>query len=562
LFFTLTSASLVGTSPPPPADLVFLGGKIVTMDADRPTAEAIAMRGDRIIFVGSEKDIAAHIGDGTEVIRLGGRLVVPGFIEGHGHFMGLGESLMMLDLRRAKTWDEIVKQVETAAREAKPDAWIIGRGWHQEKWDRKPEPHIDGYPTHDALSRVSPQNPVMLSHASGHMSAANAEAMRLAGVTSATRPPPGGEIVKNAMGEPIGIFRETAQGLISRAHAAAERNRSSEEQKQVQLRAIEKATAECLSKGITSFQDAGSPFSVVEVFKSLAESGKLKLRLWVMLRDENSALAAGLSKYRLIGHGNNYLTVRAVKRAIDGALGPHGAWLLEPYEDMPSSAGLNTTSVESLRATAKLALEHDYQLCVHAIGDRANRETLNVFEEAFGSKPTKESRRWRIEHAQHLHPDDIPRFAKLGVIASMQGIHCTSDAPFVIARLGHRRAEQGAYVWRDLIRSGATVSNGTDAPVEDVDPIDCFYAAVTRRTKSGTAFFPKQAMTREEALKSYTKDAAYAAFEEDIKGSLTPGRLADVVVLSHDIMTCPEDEIRSAKVDYTIVGGKVAFSRK
>jgi predicted amidohydrolase YtcJ len=539
------------------ADLVLLSGKIVTVDPKRPTAEALAVRGDRIVAIGTDKEVSGLVGDGTKVIRLQGKLVIPGFIEGHGHFVGLGQSMQMLDLRKAKSWEEIVKQVEGAVRTAAPGAWIVGRGWHQEKWERKSEPNVHGYPTHAALSRVTPQNPVLLTHASGHMCFANAEAMRLASVVAATKDPKGGEIVRDQDGQPVGVFRETAQGLITRARTGAQRDRTPEERSKDLLQAIELATAECLAKGITSFQDAGSPFETIDVFQKLAGDGQLKLRLWVMVRDDNDRLAGKLAAYRQVGLGNNHLTVRAIKRSIDGALGPHGAWLLDPYADLPGSAGLNTSPVESIRETARLALKHDYQLCVHAIGDRANRETLNLFEEAFRTNPSKEGRRWRVEHAQHLHPDDISRFARLGVLASMQGIHCTSDAVYVIPRLGLRRAEQGAYVWRSLLDSGAVVTNGTDAPVEDVNPLDCFYASVTRKLPSGVAFFPKQCMTRDEALRSYTRDCAYAAFEEDLKGTLSPGKLADIVVLSRDITTCPEEEILKAKVVYTIVGGKV-----
>src|SRR5205085_2459488 len=259
--------------------------------------------------------------------------------------------------------------------------------------------------------------------------------------------------------------------------------------------------------------------------------------------------------------GNNYLTVRAIKRAIDGALGPHGAWLLEPYEDLPGSAGLNTSSIESIRETARLALKHNCQLCVHAIGDRANRETLNIFEDTFKAHPDRKDLRWRVEHAQHISAADIPRFGQLGVIAAMQGIHCTSDAPYVLLRLGATRAEEGAYVWQKLIKSGAIVGNGTDAPVEDVSPLASYYASVSRKLKDGTVFYPDQRMSRQEALKSYTWNNAYAAFEESLKGSLDVGKLADVTVLSRDIMTIPEDEILSTDVVYTIVGGKVAYDR-
>jgi predicted amidohydrolase YtcJ len=280
-----------------------------------------------------------------------------------------------------------------------------------------------------------------------------------------------------------------------------------------------------------------------------------------MVREGNEREAPLLSKYRTIDYGKSHLTVRAIKRQIDGALGSRGAWLLEPYSDKPESAGLNTTSIADITETARLAIANDYQLCVHAIGDRANRETLNIFEQAFKANPSKHDLRWRVEHAQHLSPQDIPRFGQLGVIASMQGIHCTSDAPYVIERLGSKRAEEGAYVWQKLMKSGAVVSNGTDAPVEDMDPIANYYATVSRKTKDGKVFFPDQRMSRMEALKSYTLNAAYAAFEESSRGSLKVGKLADMTVLSKDITSIPEDEIPTAHVSYTIVGGKVVYTK-
>jgi hypothetical protein len=549
-----------------PADLVLRGGKIVTVDERRPVADAIAARGDRIVAVGTDEEVEKLVGPKTRVIELGGRLAIPGFIEGHGHFTGLGQSRMMLDLMRVKSWDEVIEKVAEAAAKAEPGEWIVGRGWHQEKWTTRPEPNVDGYPTHDRLSRVTPKNPVLLTHASGHMSFANAEAMRLAGVDSSTQDPPGGEVLRDRQQNPIGAFRETAQGLISRAMnesraGAASKRGGAADRKSNLRRAIDLAMDECLANGVTSFQDAGSSFGAIDVFKELAASGELKLRLWVMVREDNAAMARRLADYRMVGFGDNHLTVRAIKRAIDGALGPHGAWLLEPYDDLPESAGLNTSSIESIRETARLALKHDYQLCVHAIGDRGNREVLNIFEEAFREQPARESRRWRIEHAQHLHPDDIPRFAQLGVIASMQGVHCTSDAVYVRQRLGLDRSQTGAYVWRSLMKSGAVVTNGTDVPVEDISPIESFYATVTRRLADGSTFFPEQRMTRTEALRSYTWNCAYAAFEEDFKGSLTPGKLADIVVLSRDIMTVPDDQIPGTQVLTTIVGGKVMYER-
>ncbi len=491
---------------------------------------------------------------------LAGRLAVPGFIEGHGHFMGVGEYRMNLDLMDVRSWDEVVRMVADAVKTAEPGAWIVGRGWHQEKWQAPPQPNVEGFPVHTALSAVSPDHPVFLTHASGHASFANAKAMELAGVTRATKDPPGGEILKDRSGNPTGVFRETASGLIARARAAARAKRPPQEVEAEGRQIVRLASEELLEKGVTSFQDAGSSFETIDLLRRVADEGNLGVRLWVMVRGTTEELAAKLARYRTVDAANRHLTVRAIKKSIDGALGSRGAWLLEPYADLPSSTGLNTTPVAEIEEAAKLAMQHGYQLCVHAIGDRANRETLDIFERAFEANPGRRDLRWRVEHAQHIDVADIPRFARLGVIASMQGVHCTSDAPYVIARLGADRAREGAYVWQKLMRSGAIVTNGTDAPVEDVDPIASFYSTVTRRTASGAAFYPDERMSRAEALESYTLSAAHAAFEEGSKGSISPGKLADITVLSQDIMTVPEDRIAETRVVYTIVGGVVKYS--
>jgi hypothetical protein len=550
IVFAVCGSSCAGQQ----ASFAILNARIVTMDEARPQAQAIACRDERIVAVGSNEEIDQLVGRQTKVLRLSGELVLPGFIEGHGHFVGLGRARLMLDLTRSRSFSEIVDQVAVAAQKAEPGRWILGRGWHQDKWTEHPSDHIGGYPRHNRLSAVSPRNPVLLAHASGHMCLVNAVAMHLSSIDHATPNPPGGEIVKDEAGQPTGVLRETAQNLCYIAHERSEQSLSD------LAEAVNVATAECLSKGITSFQDAGSSFAVIDYLRTLADKHELGLRMWVMVREDNAQLRRKLPQYRMIGYGNDYLTVRAIKCAIDGALGAHGAWLLEPYDDLPSSTGLNTTPIPIIREAAQLAVAHDLQLCVHAIGDRANRETLDVFAEIFGQHPSTEGRRWRIEHAQHLHPDDIPRFAQLGVIASMQGIHCPSDAVFVVKRLGLRRAEQGAYMWRALVDSGAIVSNGTDTPVEDVDPLNCFHATVTRKLANATAFFPKQTLTREEALRSYTLHAAYAAFEDQVKGSLAPGKLADMVVLSRDILSCSEEDLLDTRVLYTILGGRVRFA--
>jgi predicted amidohydrolase YtcJ len=468
---------------------------------------------------------------------------------------------MNLNLRDAKSWDQIVAMVAAAAKEAKPGEWIIGRGWHQEKWDTKPVPNVNGFPVHDALSKASPNNPVFLTHASGHAAFVNGAAMKSAGITAATTNPPGGDIMKDAKGNPIGLMNETAQGLVRDAMNRDLAKRTPAQREADEQRQIDLAAQECIEKGVTSFQDAGSPADVIERFKSRAAAGTLPLRLYVMLREPNEAILRDASRVRMVGFGDNHLTVRAIKRQIDGALGTRGAWLLAPYSDLTSTNGSATESPADIEKTAQIAVANDYQLCVHAIGDRANREVLNIYQRVFESHPDKKDLRWRIEHAQHIDPADIPRFAQLGVIASMQAIHATSDGPMVLPRLGPVRAEQGAYVWRSLLKTGAHVTMGTDAPVEDVDPIANFYAAVTRKMKNGAAFYPAQKMTRMEALRAYTAENAYAAFEENIKGTLKAGMLADITVLSQDIMTVTEDEIPKTRVEYTIVGGKVAWQR-
>ncbi|MFH1964567.1 MAG: amidohydrolase, partial [Acidobacteriota bacterium] len=494
----------------------------------------------------------------TEVLFLDDKLDIPGFIDGHAHITGLGRSMQQLDLTGADTWEDIVRLAGEAAAEAEPGEWILGRGWHQAKWKKPPNPAVEGLPLHTELSRVTPDNPVFFAHASGHSCLANANAMELAGITASTRNPEGGEILRDRNGRPTGAFRETAQGLIRSSLNQAQASRTPEQVEADLRETIELAAEECLSKGITSLHDAGSSFSLVDLYKKMADEGSLKIRLNVMLSESNQNLEERISEYRLTGYGGNMLTVRSIKRLIDGALGSHGAWLLESYSDLPSSTGLQTCSSETLKKTTEIALANDFQVCVHAIGDRANREVLDIYETALANTCDA---RWRIEHAQHLSPSDIPRFSQLGVMAAMQGIHCSSDGPWVIDKLGEERAETGAYMWRKLIDSGALIGNGTDGPVEDVDPLKCYYATVTRRMVNGEQFYPEQCMTRLEALQSYTANNAYLAFEESCKGSLEPGKLADITVLSNDILAVSEEKLLETEVLYTIVGGKILYQR-
>lgn len=554
------------------ADIVFVNGVIATVDADRPQASALAIGGDRILWVGDSSEAEKWMGKDTRVYDLGGQFVMPGFIEGHGHFSGLGRMLENLNLMNARNWDEIVEQVAAAARKAQPGEWIYGRGWHQEKWDQRPDRNVLGYPFHDELSAATPSNPVILFHASGHSLFANEAAMNAAGISVETASPEGGEIVRDAGGRAIGVFEEEAMALVRAAYNDYLEGLSKEQHIERWQGWIEAAEAECLRKGVTSFQDAGvsstelgvyGSLAEMERYRKLAEEGRLDVRVWAMARDTYDKLKDGLGAFPVIGAGDHFFTCRAIKSEVDGALGAFGAWLLRPYNDKPGFEGQNTTSISEVKNIASLAAEKDMQLCVHAIGDRANRVTLDIFEETFSKNPKKNDWRWRVEHAQHLDTADIPRFARLGVIASMQGNHCTSDAPFVVSRLGEERARLGAYAWRSLLDNGVVIANGTDAPVEDVDPLLNFYASATRkRIDNGMEFFPEQRMSREEAIYSYTLGNAFAAFEEDIKGSLEYGKLADLVVLSKNLLTCTDEDILDAEVLLTVVGGKMKYQRE
>ena len=572
----LAALLLAGCEAGDGVDLVLRGGVVATVDADDTMAEAVAIDDGWIVAVGSDEEVDGHIGAATTVIELDGRLAIPGFIEGHGHYMSLGNSKTILDLNNVSNWDEIVAMVADAVAEAEPGEWIRGRGWHQEKWDRPPDPVVEGNPTHASLTGVSPENPVLLGHASGHAAFANALALELGGFTRDSEPPPGGELVRDGNGELTGLLRETAQGPVSGAFADSQLGRSAEEIDAQFRREVMLAAEEALSKGVTSFQDAGTGFATIDRLKAMEAEGALPLRLYIMVRRQSNAeMDARLPDYYMPSEGDDYLAVRSIKRQIDGALGSHGAWLLEPYEDMPSSVGLVLETVEDITGTAHVAIKHGFQVNTHAIGDRANREVLDIYEAVFDSAATAAGAaegdanagtvgrdvRWRIEHAQHVHPDDIPRFADLGVLASMQGVHATSDLPWVPTRLGDTRAEERTYLWRSFLEAGVPINNGTDVPVEDIDPLASFRASVTRQTADGSIHYPEQNMTRVEALRSYTINNAFASFEEDYKGSIEVGKLGDVAVLDRNILTVPDGELAEARVDLTIVGGVVRYER-
>ncbi|THH41734.1 amidohydrolase [Neolewinella litorea] len=524
---------------------------------DRATALLVGTDGT-IIDIGSDTSAwSERVGPSTRRLDAGGNFLMPGFIEGHAHFSGLGSSLRNLNFLRSRSWDEILAMVEERARETPEGVWVTGRGWHQEKWDKPHDHSIGGYPIHDELSRLTPDHPVVLRHASGHALFANDKAMELAGVSRETPDPRGGRILRDEVGDPTGVFEERAMDLITDAYQNYVQTMTPTERKDEWLAGIRAAQDEVLSNGITSFQDAGSTFREVDWYKELDAADSLRLSLWVMLRHDYDEMAGNMAG---LPHYGDRFECSAIKSELDGALGSYGAWLLEPYFDNPGFTGQNTTEVATVDSIAQLAVANNMQLCVHAIGDRANRETLDLMAKYVGDAQDK---RWRIEHAQHLHPDDIPRFAELGVIASMQGIHCTSDALFAETRLGTERARSGAYPWRSLLDAGAVVTNGTDAPVEDVDPIESFYATVTRKRADGKAtFFPEQSMTREEALHSYTAAPAYAAFQEDERGTLVPGLQADFVLLSNNLLDCDEDRILATEVLATYVAGEPAFTQQ
>jgi len=554
IFLLIFSSSLFAQD----ADLVIKNANIYTINKKQPKAEAIAIQHNKIIFVGSEQGAKKYIGSKTEIIDAKGKTVLPGFIEGHGHIHGMGASLIDLNLMKVKNWEEIVFLVGEAVKKSKPGDWIIGRGWHQEKWDHAPEVNYLGYPYHKTLDIVSPNNPVMLTHASGHSAYVNAKALELSSINNQTINPIGGDIVKDSKGVIVGVLEEKAQGFAINAYTNWLNKRPIEERKAAWQYSIKLAENECIKNGVTSFVDAGSTFEQVAWMKELASENKLAIRHWLMVRDGIAGLKKNQSVFPIQQIGNGHLSVKAIKVSLDGALGSYGAWLLDSYSDRKDFVGQNTFSMEELKEIASFAWDKNLQLCVHAIGDRANRETVNIFANQIIKNPSKDHR-WRIEHAQQVNPAEIPRFKQWNIIASMQGIHCTSDAPFVTKRLGEERAATGAYMWRAFMDAGVLINNGTDVPVENIDPFANFYSSVTRKQKNGTTFYPKQKMTREEALYSYTLANAYATFEENQKGSLEVGKYADLIMLSNNIMVCNEDEIPKTKVLITIVGGEVRY---
>ena len=539
------------------ADMIIHNGMIYTMNDLNPTAEAVAVSSGKIIALGKYTDLDPLITPRTKIINLRGATMTPGIIEGHGHFYGLGLAKMQLDLSKTESYQDLVDMVSDAVENSKPGEWILGRGWHQSKWNDDKNDFVKGFQTHEQLSEISPNNPVWLKHASGHAGFANQKAMDIAGVNKETEFGFGGEIIKDLSGKPTGVFNERAQGLISEK---VENNLSEDSD----LRAIELAVKASLENGVTSFHDAGIGRRTIEVLREAINKDILKVRIYAMLTSRDTTLLnEWYKKGPEIGTGGDLLTIRSIKINADGALGSRGAWLIDEYSDRPGHYGMPTQSMDYVYSVAKQGIKTGFQVNSHAIGDKANREILNEYEKVFNEHPELAiDHRWRIEHAQHVAPDDIPRFGRLKVIPSIQGIHMSSDRPWAINRLGQKRIEESAYVWRDLINYGAVLINGSDVPVEPIDPIASFYASTTRKTLKGLpdiGYEPKQKMTRIEALKSYTINAAYGAFEDQIKGSIEIGKYADFTVFSQNLITIPEEKILDTKVLYTIVNGVVEY---
>jgi predicted amidohydrolase YtcJ len=550
LAFVLSCAVVVaqGTGQ---ADLILHNARIYTADAKRSIAEAVAIKGDRILRVGVGADILALRAPSTRVVDLRGRTVLPGLHDAHGHVVEFGASMQNLDLRGTRSFEEIVGRVRRRVADARPGEWILGRGWDQNDWAEH------DWPTHEILTAASPDNAVYLVRIDGHAGIANQRAMSAAGLDRATADPPGGRIMRDADGRPTGVLVDAAEALVT---ARIPRPGRAQLEDQILL-----ADRELRRLGVTMVHDAGTEPAVVEIYKSLIDGGKLKTRLYVMLAGSREELAPEFKRGPLADYGNHRLAVRAVKMFADGALGSRGAALLEPYSDEPGTSGLLTTPPDVLYAQALAASAAGFQVAIHAIGDRGNRIVMDTFERVQREVPGARALRMRIEHAQILDAAEIPRFARLGVIASMQPTHATSDMPWASARIGDSRVEEGGYVWRKLRDSGAVIVSGSDFPVEEANPMLGIYAAVTRQDLAGGppgGWTPGQRMTRDEALLSFTRDAAYAAHAEEWTGSVEAGKLADLVVLSADVMQVPPRQIPATVVRMTIVGGEIVYESR
>jgi predicted amidohydrolase YtcJ len=554
-YFAMAALAPVVLGAQGPADLVLTNGRIYTVDNARPIVSALAVGSGRVLFVGSDAEARALAAPSTRVIDLHGATVVPGIVDAHAHLLGLGNTLRRVNLAGSTSYQEVIDRVRAWAKDVRPGEWILGRGWDQNRWVDKQ------FPTHEALSRAFPTNPVVLTRIDGHALLANAKAMELAGITPASAEPSGGRILKLASGSPSGVFIDNAEELIGRAIPAATRAET--------RKAILAAIDECNRWGLTGIHDPGEDAETIAIYEELAKAGNYNLRNYVMLSDPGEPTSPAALNNPYLRRGpqsalyDGHLWIRAIKLYADGALGSRGAALLAPYSDDPTNSGLLLSPPGHIRAWAETGLRRGFQVNVHAIGDRGNRIVLDAFDSALRTVP-KADHRFRIEHVQVLSPQDIPRFARLGVIPSMQATHQTSDMRWAEARIGPERI-RGAYAWRSLLSTGVVIPNGTDFPVEEVNPLLTFHAAVTRQDPTNSppgGWYPEQRMTREEALQSMTIWPAYAGFQESMLGSLTPGKYADFVVLDRDIMRVPDTEILGTRVVSTWIGGKPVYEAK
>jgi len=547
LLAALAAAFPLAQTPAPP-DLILHNARIYTGDAGRPVAEAIAVRGDRIVRVGGNADVLPLRAPSTRIIDVSGATIVPGLQDAHGHFAGLGASMQRIDLRGTTSYEQVVGMVRQRASTARPGEWILGRGWDQNDWPDQQ------WPTHELLDAASPDNPVYLEHVDGHAGLANRRALDLAGITSSTPDPDGGRLIRGADNQPTGVLIDTARSLVLSKIPPVSDAQLGEQ--------ILLADRETRRLGLTMVHDAGTDSRTVDAYRRLIDAGRLKTRLYVMLRGPLSALRPAFERGPVTNYGNHRLAVRAIKVAADGALGSRGAAMLEPYSDEPGTTGLLTTPPDEVYAQTLAASKAGFQTAIHAIGDRANRLVMDIFERVQREVPGSRALRMRNEHAQILDRAEIPRFAALNVIASMQPTHATSDMPWVAARIGPERTEEGAYVWRKLVSAGATIAAGSDFPVELANPMLGFYAAITRQDTNGqpaSGWTAGQRLSREETLAAFTRHAAFAAHAETQLGSLEAGKLADMVVLSKDIMRVAPREILTTRVRMTIVGGEIVY---
>jgi predicted amidohydrolase YtcJ len=548
LLLAALAATAFAAESRPAADLVVTNGRVFTVDPSRPEAEALAVIGERIVAVGSRAEIEAWRGPKTRVIDAGGRRVLPGFDDSHVHFSDGSAKLAQVKLKDARSPEELARRIAAQAGTLPKGEWVLGGTWDDQAFDR---PRL---PARQDVDALTPETPVFVDRYDGHMALANGVALRLAGITRATEAPPGGEIVRDAAGEPTGVLKDAAMGLVYRVVPPPTA--------EARLRAIRAGLRHAASLGVTSVQDMGPAPDDVAAYAELAERGELTLRVSAAPLETRWEDQARLGLRRAFG--SPWLRLGAVKGFADGSLGSTTAFFFEPYTDAPGTSGLLSDEMQPIEAMRERLVKADaagLQLCIHAIGDRAISTVLDLFEDVLKANGPRD-RRWRIEHAQHVAPSDFARFARLGVIASVQPYHAIDDGRWAEGRIGPERSKT-TYAFRSFLDAGVRLALGTDWYVAPLDPMETLYAAVTRATLDGRrpgGWVPEQKITLAEAIEAYTAGAAYAEFQERDKGRLVPGQLADLVILSEDVFAVPAQRIRNVRVETTIVGGKVVYA--